>query len=270
MVRACKYYFCLVPEVWRLATSLRGMWGTAAILIISGLLLFNQKIGEQAIKDYDGVSWAWGFVFIGASIIFAFLKVNFNKHSTLEDENTKLKNENDALKKINLDIEYSGLAPHRDTVLDVDRYCVTVRNKSETGDLKSVNLWLVNITSISGWNHNRSETLLRQNGDNPPENNPFRENAILTPGQPLDYEFLSRWRGQGAAIVLHYAISSAGSIPSDRQYRITLKATASNSRAVFCQFLVWIDEQNRLRVDAFPSYVKQPTFGSDQRKGVSR
>lgn len=256
MVRAFKYYFGLFPEVWKLAATLRGMWGIVAILAFSCLLFFNQKIGEQAIQDYDGISWEWGFVFIGASIIFAFLKVNFNKHRNLEDDNARLKKENNDLSKIDLDIEYSGLPPHKDSVLNVDMFRVTVRNKSKTVDLKLVNLWLVNITSISGWNHNRSETLMRQNGDNPPDNNQFRENATLTPEQPLDYEFLSRWRERGAAIALHYAISGMGSIPSDRQYRITLKATASNSRAVLRQFLVGVNDQESLKVETFPSYVK--------------
>jgi hypothetical protein len=256
MVRALKYYLRLIPEVWKLAASLRGMWTIVLILAFAGILFFNQELGDKIIKNYDGIAWQWGYRFIVASIVYAFLNVNFTNYRILEDNNTQLKSDNDALSRVDLDIEYSGKPPHRDFVLDVDRFRVAVRNKSKTSDLKLVNLHLVDVTSIKGWNHNRSEMLLRQNGDNPPAGQPFREDAVLTPERALDYEFLSRPHETGAGIVLHYATPAVDTIPSDRQYRITLKATGSNCRAVFRQFLTTVDNRQRLTVEAFPSYVK--------------
>jgi hypothetical protein len=222
------------------------------VLGISLLLFFNQELGERVIRDYDGFSWKWAFAFIGLCFLAAFLKVNFDKYASLEDDHTSLKTENDDLKRIALDIEYSELPPHRDFVGGLDIFRIAVRNKSQTSDVRTVNLWLVNISSVGGWRHNLGEMRLRQYQDNPPAGNPFRQDATLTPGEVLNFEFISRWRDPPTSEII-VCYHNPGSIPRG-QYRITLKATGSNCRPVFRQFLVEVDSRDRLKLEPFPSY----------------
>jgi hypothetical protein len=155
-----------------------------------------------------------------------------------------------------IDIEYSGKPPHRDMVGGCDYFRLGARNKSKTTDARSVNLWLSEVTSISGWRHNIGEQRLRQYGDTPSEEKGFRTDAALTPDERTDYDFLSRWREDGAEIGLWLAVAGRFMLPAG-QYTMTIRATASSAIPSYRKFLVGISSQNALTMEPLgPTYIK--------------
>jgi hypothetical protein len=251
-----KFHWSLIKEAFQSLQRIRSAAVLIASLIIAIVLAIHPQAGGMLSGVYETKSLTWPLVPLVLGVTWTLVWANYKRHLSTEAERDALTSEIELLKTPQMDIEYVGVPPHKDSVLNIDTFRVAVKNKSKTSDLKLVNLWLVNVSSVSGWNHNRSDMRLRQNGDNPSEDSSFRQDASLTPGQSLDYEFISRWREHGSAITLHYAIHTVDSIPCNKQYRITLKATASNCVEVFRQFLINVDSRERLIVEPFPSYVK--------------
>jgi hypothetical protein len=244
-------HYSIIKEAFQGLQRIRSAAVLIASFITAVVLAIHPQMGGLLSGVYESKSLTWPLVPLVVGVISTLVWANYKRHLNTEAERDALASEIEFLKKPQIDIEYSGVPPHKDFIDNRDIFCVAVRSKSKTNDLPLVNLYLEDITSIGGWHHNSGEQLLRQQGDNHLDDNPFKHDAILTPGQSLNYQFISRWREpeRRAEIIIHYAIHGAGSIPSDRQYRITLKATASNCMAVCRQFLVIVDSQNRLGIE---------------------
>ena len=250
-----KYYWAIICEVFQSLQRLRGATLLILTIVIAALFWFNEPIGNSFLVNYNAISPKWALVALGIAAAWTFLKVNYEHVATIEKERNSLREENERLKTPLIDIEYNDVAPYRDVVENIDLFRLAIKNKSRTQDVKSVNLWLVDIENVRGWNHNHAEQLLRQYEDSPSDGVPFARDATLSPDQSQFYDFISRWRDHERPIAISYARAVVDTIPSG-QYKITVKATASNSRPRYCKFLVQIDGSNRLEMMSFGSFVK--------------